>query len=362
MAWLVLAGVVATHSEAKFNIPAIVTVPILGVVSLYMARVDILRSLNGPTNIYRCDLTVDVNIWAKEIMKRLLKDNQALTYSFSDNKYVVGGLVVVIPQPGARPTVRKNRASFPGTIVRRSDSVISYVLDEYSTDPNHVTLNELANISYDKMGSVITDLFGYLIQDCADDTISKWAAALPSANLINTSGAATAALETGQTGNRKAFTWQDLRDAGSKMNKANVLRAGRVALLEENMYQQFVDSVIGTTYNTFSKDFDGANGVVGRLFGFDIMTRSSVAMAAHDLDTGALDVNAFDAATAADDDVVSLCWQRDAVAFAQGSVHLFNRANDPEYYGDINSTSMRAGGRVRRDDFAGIIGIKQTAA
>lgn len=359
VAWLMLANLVAAKLEADCNVYPAVTIAAMFVLTLVLESG---RRSKFEDHIYRCDPTVDVNIWAKEIIKRLFKNNMFLNYAQSDNKYVIGGAAVLIPQPGTRPTVVKNRSSFPATAVRRSDTVILYALDEYSTDPTHVTLNELATISYNKMDSVIQDLFGYLLQDVADDMIIKWATDMPEANLVYTTGADTAALESGQTGLRKSMVWQDLNEANRVMNKANVLQTGRVALIEENMYQQLVDSLGSTQYKDFSRSYDPATGTLGRLFNFDIMTRSSVAMAASALDSGLLDVNALDAAIAADDNVVSLCWQRDVVANATGSVNLFNRSNDPLYYGDINSTSIRAGGRVRRADSAGIVAIVQAPA
>lgn len=358
LAWLLVAGMVATPLQ-HMGVPPIISFVSILAVTLFCTYLDMIVPFTSRRLDHRCDPTVDVNIWAREIIKRLFKNNAFLNYAKSEDQFVMGGAVVLIPQPGARPTVVKNRSAFPATAVRRSDSVISYLLDEYSTDPSHVTLNELATISYDKMQSVITDLFGYLMQDVADDLLMKWAEGIPSSNIIYTSGVAAAAMESGQTGNRLAMVWQNLRDAQTLMNKQNVLREGRVAIIEDNMFSQFFDSVASTQYKDFDRNADPKEGVVGRLFGFDIMTRSSVAIGAASLDTGTLNANALGQATASDDDVVCLCYQTDTVARAAGSVHLFNRANDPLYYGDINSTSIRFGGRVRRADYAGIVAIKQ---
>lgn len=313
-----------------------------------------------PSTYHRADLGVDVNIWAKEMIKRYFKDNAFLKYAKSETEFVVGGAAVLIPQPGARPNVVKNRASFPATAVRRGDTTVMYVLDEYSTDPTHITKNELASISYDKINSVIDDHFGYLLQDASDDQLIKWALNLPAGLVLPTAGSSTEALEMGQTGMRKAMTWRELSKAQAVMNKANVPKNDRVALIEENMFQQFLDSLSDSPYKDFSRAMNEVEGKVPRLFGFDILTRSSVVMADGDY-SGGLDVNALDAVIGGTDNVTSLCWQKDTVANAMGAVNLFGDTNNPFYYGDVASVSMRGGGRRRRGDNLGMIAITQGA-
>jgi len=358
--WSLLAGMVS-HELAKCGVPEPVSIVLCLAGTFLMSYMGLLGRLPKITGVTKSDLStgIDVNIWAKEIIKRLFKDNMFLKYAKNENQYVQGGMAVLIPQPGARPNVVKNRNSFPATAIRRTDTTISYLLDEYSTDPTHITLNELATISYDKINSIIDDHFGYLLQDCADDMLVKWASGLPAAAIISTSGGATAALESGQTGNRNSFTWQDLAEAQRIMNKGNVSKKGRIALFEENVFQQLLYSLSNTPYKDFSKEMDAKEGTMGRLFGFDIMTRSTTFTAANALSAGTLSVNDIDASIGATDNVGVLCWQTDIVACAQGTVNLFNQAKSPFYYGDVNSVSMRAGGRVRRADNQGIVAIMQ---
>ena len=89
------------------------------------------------------------------------------------------------------------------------------------------------------------------------------------------------------------------------------------------------------------------------------MTRSSVAMAAADLDAGKLAVNDLDQAVSETDDEVSICWQKGSVARALGEVKFFENKQDALYQGDIYSGLIRMGGRRRRADNLGVIGIKQ---
>src|SRR5205085_9811269 len=109
-----------------------------------------------------------------------------------------------------------------------------------------------------------------------------------------------------------------------------------------------------TNAKDFSRYADAANGIIGKLHGFSIMTRSSVLA----LDA-ANALKALGSALAATDNLASLAWHKNSVATAIGDKKLFQNLNDPLYYGDVHSVLLMAGGRVRRSDGKGIYIIKQ---
>jgi hypothetical protein len=123
------------------------------------------------------------------------------------------------------------------------------------------------------------------------------------------------------------------------------------------MFEFFYDSLSDNQQKDFSRYIDAENGIVGKLHGFNIMTRSSVlAMTSADA------VKALGAALAATDNLASLAWQKDTVAFAIGDTKLFQNMNDALYYGDVHSALVMAGGRVRRGDGLGVYIIAQDAS
>lgn len=310
------------------------------------------------------DLTVkngiEVEIWANYIIERLYKQNKFLEFAFNDDDKVLAGKVVHIPQPGAKPVTRKNRNVYPATAVRRTDTDITYVLDEYTTDPTHIADAEKVELSYDKIDSVYGDHAGQIAQDVADDAILKWLTGIPQTNIIKTTGAATADIIEGATGQRKTFNHMDLKKGQRFFNRTNISDANRYALLSANMADELFDSLSATQYRDFSQYADAANGVIGRLYGFDIMTRSSVATAS--LSGSDLVLNPWGAAVAAGDRDVSMIWQKDAVARALGEVKFFENVDRAEYYGDVYSSLLRFGGRRRRADNYGIAAIIQDTA
>lgn len=303
-------------------------------------------------------MAVQQEMWVKYIIQRLWKDNEFLKFAFNEDDKVVGGSIVHIPQPGSKPTIVKNRTTFPGVAVRRTDTDITYVLDEYTSDPTHIKDADKVELTYPKIDSVFGDHAGQLIETVGDDFLIKWLTGIGAAQIVETSGAAVASATAGQTGNRLAMLAKDLQKAKLIMNLANVAKKDRYACLEENMADQLFNDLNQTQYRDFSQYADAANGIIGRLHGFNILTRSSVAMAANTTNV----INPLGTAVSGSDNVVSMCWQKDCVTRALGEKKFFERKDDPEWYGDIYSALIRAGGRRRRADNHGVVAIIQKAS
>nr|MBA3899742.1 hypothetical protein [Bacteroidota bacterium] len=301
---------------------------------------------------------VEVEIWVNYIIERLWKDNKYLQHAFSDDDKVLAGKIVHIPQPGAEPEVTKNRAVYPATAVRRTDTDILYSLDEYTTQPTHIPDAEKVEVSYDKISSVYGDHAGRLVEDVADDAIVKWLLGLPQTSIIRTTGAVTAEILDGATGTRKVMLHDQLRTAKKKLDVQKVAKHDRFSLISANMADELLTSLSNTQYRDFSTYADAREGVIGRLYGFNIMDRSTVAVASET--AGVVSIKPWGSTVDAGDLDVSFCWQKDAVARALGEVKFFENPNRAEYYGDVYSSLLRFGGRRRRADNKGIIAIVQT--
>jgi hypothetical protein len=310
---------------------------------------------------------IPVEIFASYIVEKIRKTNPHLQHAIDESIHVLNGSVVHIPQAGASPEVVKNRSSFPATAVQRGDSFITYALDVFSTTPTHITWHEKNEISYNKTDSVLNDHVATLVETIGDHVLFSWvkglkynsgsfvADAIPAANIIKTSGAAASVNPAdGQTGQRLAFSYKDLQKAQAVMDKANVAKEDRYALIESYQYQQFVDSLSANQMASFQATADLARGFVGRFAGFQIMERSSVLAFST---AGVLRVPGE--ALAATDNLGSLCWQKASVARAQGDIKPFQSIDDPSYYGDIFSALVKIGGRCRRSDWKGLVAIVQ---
>lgn len=311
-------------------------------------------------------MAIQKQIWANFIEGNLFKNNPHLTRCKREDEFVLAGSIVHIPMAGAKPVVVKNRNTFPAIAVERTDSDIVYLLDNYTTDPTRVRNAEEAEISYSKMMSVYGEHILSLGEYIGDEIIVKWLASVTNANagltasapaVIRTLGANTAAHMPGATGTRKLFTKESLKAARTLLNKTNQSNERRVCLISSDLLSQLQDDST-LQARDMAKELDMANGVIARLYGFDIIERSTTAT--FDNATTPL-VKSLSAATAVSDNDVAICYQEEAVAMALGNINVFEKTNDPEHYGDVISSEVRMGGRRRRADAAGIISIVQSA-
>lgn len=313
---------------------------------------------------------VPQELWTSYIVEKLWKTNPHLILSSDESKFVQGGSVVYIPQAGSKPTVVKNRNTYPATAVQRNDTAVMYALDVWTTDPTHIPMADQLEISYEKTDSVLGDHVNGLAEAIGDEILYRWVygskpaaggtvtnEALPVARQIPTSGESISVNgDDGQTGTRKATTYKEFQKAQAKMNKDGVPKNDRYAMLESNMHQEFVDSLSSNQMAAFQASADLSKGIVGEFAGFKILERSSVL--------------AFTAAGApivpgqalsATDNLAGLCWQKDCVTRASGDTKLFQDMDNPLYYGDVYSGLLKMGGRCKRSDWKGVIAIVQAA-
>lgn len=295
-------------------------------------------------------MAVNVEMWRPDIVEALFKANPHARHAFDADEYVVGGAIVHIPQSGGGTTVERNRAVLPAPIVKRMDDTIVYPLDEYTTDPRLITDIDKKELSYDKRMSVITEETGALMEFVGDDLAYKWAKDLPSTSKFLSTGGAAAGTAPGAAGNRKILTEGDLRKARALLSSQNVPKEGRYMMLSPNVLDHLMSD--NSLKYAFQQVVDLPEGVIGRLYGFNIIERSSVVVQGAGGLSGT--VKLPEAASATDDDDCVLFWQQSMVERAMGTVTIFDNPNRAEYYGDIVSFLIRMGGRNRRKDNKGV--------
>ena len=300
-------------------------------------------------------MALDVEIWKPWIVESLFKNNEFLNFAVNADEYVLQGKVVHIPNAGSASGVKRNRTSLPVTVTKRTDLDVTYALDEFTSDPRLLTDAEKI-LSYDKMSSMMGQDMSAIKQLVAEWILYSWR--VESDYIIRTTGDAVAAHLTGATGNRKTFLPADLEEAQAVMDEQDVPADGRYALIDARMYQQFSGQLSPTQYRDFSSVKDPKTGIVGEYAGFRIMKRSTVLKATN---AATPIVKAPDAANATTDNAVALCWQMGSVERAMGETKIFENLQDPQFYGDIYSLLVRAGGRKIREDKKGVVGIIQAA-
>lgn len=348
--FLALTSPVSAMVAESTGIPSIVVC--LTLIGIAVAGVAF--SKNKLTGVHTCD--VEVESWVNYLITRFWKDNAFLKYVHSDDQYVLAGKVVHIPQIGSKPQVVKNRSVFPAVAVKRADTDVTYVLEPYTSDPCHIEDAEKYELSYPKIDTVLGDHAGAVNEAIADELIVKWLSGLTGKSLVVTTGGATAATAPDATGQVKLLTAADVRKAMTQMNVDNVPKDNRFFMPSANMLDHLIESLSDSQYRDFSSYVDAKNGIIGKLFGFTFLDRSSVAVGNV---AGAVKPVGSEAETT--DKEISFAWQKDALAAAVGEVKFFDNVNDPQYFGDVYSVLQRAGGRRRRSDNKGVIEIYQGA-
>ncbi|HMQ77121.1 MAG TPA: phage capsid protein [Flavobacteriales bacterium] len=296
--------------------------------------------------------------WVDYIMDALFPKNSFMDRCYNESDYVIGGKTVHLPQAGSHPAVVKNRSSFPATAAERTDTEVTYDLDEYSTDPIRIRNAEQAELSYDKTASVMMTSMEQLRTRVADDLAWKWAASA-AANIVRTTGADSALNlpNATATGTRKILTLADVRAARKILNKQDVAYEGRVLVLDSNMLDELMsDSALLTRDN--AQEVDLRAGTLVRLYGFDVMERSRVVTYTNAGTPVKKDPAAAEAAT---DNGGAIAYGPTYVARALGDIEVFEDLKNPLHYGDVYSFLVRCGGRQRRGDGKGVVSIVQTA-
>lgn len=296
---------------------------------------------------------VQKEIWQRTIVEGFFADDSFMSKAVNDDIYVKEGKTVHIPNAGAPSNVTINRTELPAKVKVRNDKTVDYDLDELTTDPTLIPNAETIELSYDKRNSVISQDRAYLIERAAQNLLYRWN---PS-KFISTTGKAVQAHLSAATGNRKAFTKEDVLALMTQFNMDNIPQTGRYLLVDAIMYAQLLESLTKTDEIGFFAAADVKKGVVGNLYGFNVMQRSQVLKAGED---GAL--KKFDVAGAATDVAAALAWHEQSVSRALGEVKMFSDMDSATYYGDLYSFLVRCGGAIRRSDGKGVYRVIQAAS
>lgn len=310
-------------------------------------------------------MAVTKEIWEKDIIENLFKDNLFATHAVNGDPYVVAGKIVHIPLAGAPSPSQKNVTDLPMPAVKRGDTDIIYPLDTYYQPPKFVEKVEQYELSYDKRQSVMGEQQKQLIQDCMDGLLFNWQWQGQNrdqpGNLLLLTGDAVPATVSGATGNRTSFDKSVISKSRLAMNRANISANGRYACLTADHYQQFLDSLSDVERTNFYRMADMSKGVIGSYLGYTFMERSTVTRwrKVNEVWTPIDEqINGF--APDATDSAASLLWQEDCVERARGEVNVFDNAGRAEYFGDVFSMNARLGGRQRRP--AGVYALIEDAA
>ncbi len=290
-------------------------------------------------------------IWADRLFSKPFPTNTFLVRSVDYSAFAVADQVH-LPNAGSDPSVSKNRSTLPATASQRTDTLQSFSLASFSSDPIIVKNADKIQLSYDKLASVTDRTRGKIIKEVSEDILASWIGGKKVD--VATTGSSVAAHTPLATGNRKAFCAADVSSIMVIFDAADIPQTGRCMLIDAQMKKQLLDDLSEKESQMFLASANLQTGVIGNLFGFDIYVRSRVGVA-----TAAGVNKAWSTEGAATDVATGIAWHEDYVCRAQGDTNIFLKEDDPAYYGDIISGETFAGGSKTMTDGTGIVRIIQ---
>lgn len=300
-------------------------------------------------------MAILTEVWARDIAEKLFPEDSFVMQAVSDDAWV-NNKTVHRPQAGALPNVAINRSVFPAASVQRTDTDNTYDLDEFTSDPTLIRDIEEVEVSYAKRQSVLQNHISQLNVKIANQMAFKWSATGAS-NILRTTGSNTAANTPGATGLRKMLTLNDLLLAKNFFDDMDVPSEGRYILLPATMYNNLVNAEKSILLSTdFRSDATVKDGMVTKIFGFNIFTRGRENVLRYS-NAGTPVAIAPATAGAATDNAAALCWHKNFVAKAKGSIKVYSDIDKPEYYGSVFSALARAGGQKIYSTQAGVLSI-----
>lgn len=297
-------------------------------------------------------MAIQKEIWSRDIVEGLFPENSFASKAINDDAFVNEGKKVHVPNAGAPSGVKKNRATVPASATKRVDTNVDYDLDEYTTDPICIPHADTVELSYDKRRSVISQDREELRRNAHEGLLENWAPKQAD-GIVYTSGLAKAAHLNKATGKRKALTTSDVLTLMTKFDSDNIPQEERYLLLDAVMYAELLESMTKTDEIGFFQKADAAKGVVGELYSFKVMKRSTVLRYA----VSAGEATGLASTEAATDCAAGLAWNVTSVRRAIGEVTMFTSEDNPLYYGDIYSFLVRCGGCISRSDKKGVCAI-----
>ncbi len=299
-------------------------------------------------------------VWATDIQENLYANN-AFMVKATDHSAWVNYKTVHVPQAGANMAVVKNRSVLPAQITERTDTELTYNLNEYTADPILIRNIDELQLSYSKRMSVLSQYNDVLGDTIANNTLYAWAPSGAS-RLIRTTGTATAGvLAPGATGNRNALTLADIAAAKAKLDAENVPADGRVMIIPADIYNTNLLAIPNIIQYFQNGTAVLPNGNVPKLFGFEIIVRSSVLV----YDNSATPViktigdNGVPTTTATSDNLAILFYHPKFVAKAMGGIEVFYDEDKPEFFGSLFSALVMHGATKMRTSQIGVGAIVQ---
>lgn len=242
-------------------------------------------------------MALNKEIWVNDIKEQLLPDNSFVKKG-TDYSAFADAKTIHIPVALQNVNVEVDRTVLPAQVKRVADTEQTIEMHHFTSDPIALFNPEDVELSYDKRRVIVQQ-----IADAINESVAQHALKyLTSKVLLGKSVLAA------------------LRTAAYKFDKGNYPESDRYVLLDAEGYAKLLKELTEIQTNAFLASANAQTGVIGQLFGLNILKRSTVGNEIH-----------------------AVAWHKRDYAFALGPVQVYAEENKAAYYGSVLSASVRFG-------------------
>jgi len=250
-------------------------------------------------------MALNKEIWVNDIKEQLLPDNTFVTkgtdYSaFADNHQIH------IPVEVGLIDVEKDRTQFPASVTTSNDTEHVITMHNFTTDAVRISNPTDVELSYDKRRVITEKLAKSLNQRFIEDALFQIVAGTEDKVLYENDS-----------------TIEYLINVVKWFDEHNYPETDRYVLLSANAYSTLLKQLSEVQTNAFLSCADLKTGVIGNIFGLNIMKRSI--------------------AGAEGAGVPAVFWHKRDYYFALSDLEIYTQENAPGYYGTVLSASVRFG-------------------
>lgn len=244
-------------------------------------------------------MALNKEIWASDIQTLLLPDNSFVTkgtdYSvFADNSKIH------IPVEYGSVNTEVDRKVLPGTVTKSDDTERVIVMHHYTTDPVRIFNPEDVELSYDKRQVITKKIADSLNTKIAESALQEL-------------------LKKGEWNGTDILA--DLRSIAKQFDMGDYPETDRYVLLSAESYSALLKKLTDNQTNAFLSVANAETGVIGQIFGLNIMKRSTLGQTK----------------------ATAVAWHKRDYMYALSPVETFASENDPTFYGTVLSASARFG-------------------
>jgi hypothetical protein len=295
--------------------------------------------------------SVQQSLWVQAINENLFEALAKIMPASTNDSQYRNAKTIYVPQAGNPGTVLKDPAR-PLTVTTRTDTYLSYLLNEWVMPPRVALFEDENALSYDKLKSLVADIIGGLPQRVFREILINWYPGNTYA--IGTTGANAAAHAPAGTGNRKSMVFADALNASKALDNMEYPDSDRYLICDRTMgYQLLTD--LGIQAARGAELMNASSLTLPPVAGFNVIMVNRLAYVHTD---GV--VRPFGHAGATTDSAVALAVHKSALSWASGDVKLFYNQDDATMVGTVVSGALWAGGKYRREDKLGVVPIIQT--